>query len=202
MFEVKSLLTTHHNMPYINLRHDLYGITSLLDFRKETAAPLCELTQVLLRGESTLTESERELIAAYVSSLNECVFCSTAHSSASCLLPGGETTGMKPMLADLSELHITPKMKCLLQLAAKVQQGGSFVQQTDIDLAKDQGATDLEIHDTVMIAALFSLYNRYVDGLATRRPDDPGFYEALGKRVTTRGYKMPDDGYHALNYKP
>ena len=106
-------------MPHINLRNDLYGITSLLDFRKETAAPLCELTQVLLRGDSTLTESERELIAAYVSSLNDCVFCSSAHTSASCLLPGGETTGMKPMLDDLNKFNITPKTRSLLQLAAK-----------------------------------------------------------------------------------
>ena len=188
-------------MPHINLRDDLFGITSLLDFRKETAAPLCELTQVLLRGDSTLTESERELIAAYVSSLNDCVFCSSAHTSASCLLPGGETTGMKPMLDDLNKFNITPKTRSLLQLAAKVQPGGLYVQQIDIDIAKDQGATDLEIHDTVMIAALFSLYNRYVDGLATRRPADPEFYIALGTRVTTRGYKMPEDGYHALQYK-
>ena len=189
-------------MPHIKLRDDLYGITSLLDFRKETAAPLCELTQVLLRGESTLTESERELIAAYVSSLNDCVFCSSAHTAATCLLPEGEATGMKPMLDDLNELNITPKMKSLLEVAEKVKQGGIHVQQADIDLAKEQGATDLEIHDTVMIAALFCLYNRYVDGLATRMPDDPEFYEALGKRVTTRGYKMPEDGYHALQYKP
>ena len=185
-------------MPHIKLREDLYGITSLLDFRKETAAPLCELTQVLLRGESTLTEAERELIAAYVSSLNDCVFCSSAHTAATCALPGGQETGMKPMLTDIENLDLTPKMKSLLQLAGKVQQGGNRVQQYDVDLAKENGATDLEIHDTVMIAALFNLYNRYVDGLATRRPEDPEFYIALGNRITTRGYKMPEDGYHAL----
>jgi uncharacterized peroxidase-related enzyme len=187
-------------MPYIHLRDDLYGITSLLDFRKETAAPLCELTQVLLRGESTLTPAERELIAAYVSSLNDCVFCSSAHSAATCALPGGDATGMKPMMEDISALHISQKMISLLQLAAKVQQGGLYVKQEDVDEAKEVGATDLEIHDTVLIAALFCLYNRYVDGLATRRSEDPEFYKALGQRVTTRGYKMPEDGYHPLIY--
>ena len=79
-------------MPHIDLRSDLFGITSLLDYRKEAAGPLCELTQVLLRGESTLTESERELIAAYVSYLNECSFCTAAHATASCLLPSGEAS--------------------------------------------------------------------------------------------------------------
>src|SRR5262245_7938557 len=139
-------------MPHINLREDLFGITSLLDFRKETAAPLCELTHVLLRGESSLTQAERELIAAYVSALNECVFCSSAHTATTCALPGGDETGMQPMIRDLDALNITSKMKSLLQLAAKVQQGGIHVQLSDIEWAKENGATDLEIHDTVMIA--------------------------------------------------
>ena len=187
-------------MPFIDLRPDLFGITSLLDFRKETAAPLCELTQVLLRGESTLTESERELIAAYVSSLNECVFCSNAHTAATCLLPGGEATGMEPLLNDIDQLNISAKMKSLLLVAGKVKESGKLVQQEDIDHAKEAGATDMEIHDTVLIAALFCLYNRYVDGLCTQRPKDPSFYQALGARITTRGYRMPEDGYHTLNY--
>jgi len=188
-------------MPYIHLRDDLYGITSLLDFRKETAAPLCELTHVLLRGPSTLTEAERELIAAYVSSLNECVFCSSAHAAATCTLPGGEETGMQAMGKEVNHLNITSKMKSLLFLAAKVQQGGLHVQPADIDIAKENGASDLEIHDTVLIAALFCLYNRYVDGLATRRPVDNAFYTALGQRLSNRGYAMPEDGYHALKYE-
>jgi uncharacterized peroxidase-related enzyme len=188
-------------MPYITLRPDLYGITSLLDFRKETAAPLCELTQTVLRGESPLSESERELIAAYVSSLNDCIFCSSAHTAATCHLPGGMATGMTPMQKDLNSLTISDKMKSLLRIAALVNESGRAVQQHDVDHAKEQGATDREIHDTVLITAVFNLYNRYVDGLQTRRPDDPAFYDALGTRITTRGYQMPQDGYHALLFK-
>lgn len=187
-------------MAYINLRTDLFGITSLLDFRPETAAPLCRLTQILLRGQSTLTEAERELIAAHVSSLNECKFCSTAHTAATCLLPGGRETGIEPMQTDLDVLQLSDKMKCLLSIAAKVQKNGNQVTQGDIDLARQSGATDLEIHDTVLIAALFCLYNRYVDGLGTMTPSDPEFYTHLGKRITTRGYLMPEDGYHPADY--
>ncbi|ANE49223.1 carboxymuconolactone decarboxylase family protein [Flavisolibacter tropicus] len=172
-------------MPHINLRTDLFGITSLLDYRKEVAKPLCELTQLLLRGESTLSEAEREMIAAHVSYLNECKFCSSAHHAAACVLPGGD----KPA---------TGKMKSLLAIAEKVQLGGNHVHQEQVDEARQQGATDREIHDTVLIAALFCLYNRYVDGLATVAPADPNFYAALAKRITTRGYRMPEDGYHAL----
>ncbi len=188
-------------MPHINLKPGLFGITSVLDFRPETAAPLCELTQLLLRGESSLTETEREMIAAHVSSLNECVFCSSAHTAATCLLPGGNETGIQPMLTTLDSLHITDKMKSLLRIAAKVQQSGRNVTQEDVDHAKANGSTDREIHNTVLIAALFCLYNRYVDGLATLTPTDPEFYQTLGKRITTRGYKMPTHGYHTSDYK-
>jgi hypothetical protein len=50
------------------------------------------------------------------------------------------------------------------------------------------GATDLEIHDTVLIAAAFCMYNRYVDGLATSAPRDPEFYIATGARLAEEGY--------------
>ncbi len=185
-------------MPHIELRSDLCGITSLLDYRKASAGPLCELTQLLLRGESTLTEAERELIAAYVSYLNECSFCTAAHSTAACLLPGGNASLIETMKYDAQEMNAGDKIKSLLKIAAKVQQGGPHVTPNDVDVARSNGATDMEIHDTVLIAALFCLYNRYVDGLATVTPENPSYYEALGKRITTRGYQMPGDGYQPL----
>ncbi|MEO6130663.1 MAG: carboxymuconolactone decarboxylase family protein [Saprospiraceae bacterium] len=185
-------------MPHIDLRSDLYGITSLLDYRKEAAVPLCELTQLLLRGESTLKESERELIAAYVSYLNECAFCTSAHSSAACLLPGGNKSFIASMNMEPDKMEVGHKIKSLLKIAAKVQEGGLNVTEEDAEAARYHGASDMEIHDTVLIAALFCMYNRYVDGLATKKPEDPSFYEALGKRITMRGYLMPDDGYHPL----
>lgn len=185
-------------MPFIQLRKDLFGITSLLDYRREAARPLCELTQILLRGESTLTEAERELIAAYVSYLNECDFCSAAHGFAACILPGGSADVLHAVRNNISTAPVSEKMKALLGIAAKVHQGGNKVSQADIDSAKQKGVTDMELHDTVLIAALFCFYNRYVDGLATQRPEDPLFYEALAKRITTRGYSMPEAGYHPL----
>ena len=185
-------------MPHIKLREDLFGITSLLDFRKEAAGPLCSLTHILLRGESTLSQSERELIAGYVSYLNECSFCSQAHEAAACMLPGGSRDQTEGLHISINHPDISDKMKPLLRIAAKVKQSGSAVTPGDIEDAKQNGATDLEIHDTVLIAALFCFYNSYVDGLATVAPADPAYYEALAKRITTRGYTMPSDGYHSL----
>ena len=77
-------------MPHITLNSDEPGIRGLLRFRPETGRPISELAEVLLRGPSTLTRGERELIAAYVSALNHCQYCSSSHSaSAAAQLPGG-----------------------------------------------------------------------------------------------------------------
>jgi AhpD family alkylhydroperoxidase len=173
-------------MPHIAVRDDLVGITSLLAARPEAAAPLCELTDVLLRGPSTLSAVERERIAAHVSALNECSYCTQAHEAAACALPG----------ADVGPT--TPKLAALLVLAGRVQQSGRTVTPEVIAAARAVGATDAEIHDTVLIAALFCLYNRYVDGLAATTPPDPAYYRTLGSRLASRGYRMPADGYRPL----
>lgn len=181
-------------MAHISLPEGLPGITGLLEYRLDTAQPIRELTQVLLRGPSTLTEGERELIATYVSSRNQCTFCVTAHTAAADLLLGEHETS-EAVKTDLDTAPVSDKMKALLTIAGKVQQDGRTVTETDVAEARRHGATDVEIHDTVLIAALFCLYNRYVDGLATFTPDEPGFYETLAERIVRRGYIRPEGGY-------
>lgn len=184
-------------MPYIPLEDHLPGITGLLEYRKDSAAPIRALTQVLLRGESTLTEAERELIATIVSSGNGCRFCTQAHTAAANVLLG-ETETTACMLTDLASTPVTEKMKALLVIADQVRQSGKAVTQESIRTAREAGATDLEIHDTVLIAALFCLYNRYVDGLATVTPDQPEFYNNLGQRLKDNGYNRLAHGYDHL----
>ncbi len=82
-------------------------------------------------------------------------------------------------------------MKALLNIAGKVQQSGKLVTHEDIAEARKHGAGDRDIHDTVLIAATFSLFNRYVDGLATLTPTDQKDYEPMGKRLATVGYVSP-----------
>lgn len=188
-------------MPHITLRSDLYGITSVLDYKQRTARPICDLTQLLLRGPSSLTEAERELIATYTSYLNDCTFCQTAHTAATCLLPGGDDAVVAAVKRDLETAPVSEKMHALLRITAKVQKSGSQMTFEDAEAARQAGATDLEIHDTVLITALFCLYNRYVDGLATVTPTDPDFYQGLGRRITTRGYAVPPGGYQPFVYK-
>jgi len=184
-------------MPYIPLEDHLPGITGLLEYRKDTAQPIRELTQFLLRGPSSLTEGERELIATIVSHRNECTFCVTAHTAAADILLGEEetTAGVKK---DILTAPVSDKMKTLLTIAAQVQESGKSVTPESIQKAKEAGATDIEIHDTVLIAALFCLYNRYVDGLSTVTPADPNFYKGLGKRLKDHGYNRLPQGYDHL----
>ena len=178
-------------MAHINVEDGVPGIRSLVMFRPETGKPLYELAQVLLRGESTLTEAERELIAAYVSKRNDTMFCMMSHAAASRALYGDDKNIVDDVLNDIKHANISDKMKALLNIAGKVQVLGKEVTQQDVDAARDEGATDKEIHDTVLIAAAFSMFNRYVDGLASFTPTDEKEYEAMGKRMAEKGYVAP-----------
>ena len=179
-------------MAYIELNNGLPGITGLLENRVDTAAPIRELTQILLRGENSLTEMERELVATIVSFKNQCRFCTNAHA-ATVIALGGSQELLNKVYHDLENAPLSEKMKALLVIGAKVQEIGKAVLPEHISRAKKAGATDTEIHDTVLIAALFCLYNRYVDGLGTYCPQDPAYYQKLASRLVTIGYDRPKD---------
>lgn len=181
-------------MPHIVLP-DLPGIRALMTYRPETSKPLNELAEVLLRGPSTLTRGERELIAAVVSFRNECTYCCSIHGAAAAQqLEGGEDL-VAAAKQNLAGVALSDKMKALLTIAGHVQRGGKNVTEQDIAQARESGATDLEIHDTVLIAAAFCMFNRYVDGLATFTPDDPQFYRERGALIVEKGYESLSRAY-------
>jgi uncharacterized peroxidase-related enzyme len=181
-------------MPHISLPDGLPGILGPMVFRPETARPLNELAEILLRGPSTLSRGERELIATYVSSENECFFCQNVHGAvAACQLEGDEEL-VVAVKGDFQHSAVSPKLKALLAIAGKVQKGGKCVLESDIQWAREHNATDVEIHDTVLIAAAFCMYNRYVDGLATWAPQDPSVYRQQGARLAQHGYEASTDG--------
>ena len=178
-------------MPHIDLPVGVPGIRSAMMFRPETAVPLNMLAETLLRGDNTLTRGERELIAAYVSNLNECVFCQTSHSTFAAKQLDGGIELVDRVKADPDGAPISDKLRALLRIAAKVRADGRSVTPEDVDAARAEGATDVEIHDTVLIAAAFCMYNRYVDGLATWTPTDPAIYDEMGDRIVAQGYLRP-----------
>jgi uncharacterized peroxidase-related enzyme len=179
-------------MAYIPLNNSLPGITGLLENRLDTAAPIREITQILLRGEHSLSPMERELIATIVSYKNQCRFCMRAHAATVVALGGTEDL-LNAVYTDPEGAPLSEKMKALLSIAAKVQDSGKGVSPEQIHRARKAGATDIEIHDTVLIAALFCLYNRYVDGLGTYCPEDPAYYRKLATRLASIGYDRPKD---------
>ena len=175
-------------MPHIKLPDGHAGIRGAMAFRPETARPLNDLVEILLHGPHSLSAGERELIATYVSYLNDCHFCQSIHGAIAAASLNGDEELVKRVKADFQHAAISEKLKALLVIASKVQKGGKNVTPEDVAHARDLGATDLEIHDTVLIAAAFCMFNRYVDGLDTWQPHDEAMYRERGKRVAREGY--------------
>lgn len=180
-------------MAYIELNNDFPGISGLMAFRPETAGPLNDLAEVLLRAENSLSVGERELIATFVSAQNDCFFCQQSHGGYAQYFMECDTGFIDQIKKDYLTADIPEKLKALLSIAANVARGGKFVKPEQIQKARDLGATDQEIHDTVLIAAAFCMFNRYVDGLGTTAPEDRQYYINRAAKRTHLGYK---------NYKP
>ena len=176
-------------MSFIQTGNSYPGILGLLYYKSSTGKTLSSFAHSLLKGPSGLTSGERELIASYVSKLNQCDLCCDSHSAAAaCHLNQNEL--VEQVKKDFRQAAISPKMKALLEIATKVQKSGREVMTSDIDKARQQGASDQDIHDAVLIAAAFCMFNRYVDGLGTIPAQDDEYPE-MGKQLAHRGYKYP-----------
>lgn len=174
-------------MPHIDIPEEIPGIRGLMSFKPTWGQPLLVLAQTLLRGDSSLSEGERELIAAYVSARNECRFCFGSHAAAAReLLEDPELMNM--VVDDVMSAPLTDRLRALLELAALVQQSGRDVTEATINNARASGASDEDIHDTVLIAAAFCMFNRYVDGLDAITPEDDTAYKEMGKVLAFAGY--------------
>jgi len=175
-------------MPYIDVDKNLPGIRSLMAYSPETAEPLGALAEILLRSHTGLSPTERELIGTYVSYLNDCFYCHHSHGEIAVCYLNGDRNLVDAVRRDYRTAPISEKLKSLLQIAGKVQKSGKSVLPEDIENARQQGATDRDIHDTVLIAAAFCLFNRYVDGLATVAPQDMSSYPLRARQIVESGY--------------
>ncbi len=175
-------------MPYINVDENLPGIRSLMAFSPETATPMGELANLLLRSNEGLSMADRELIATHVSYLNDCFYCQQSHGAIAVCYLNGDNELVDHVKKDYLDADISDKLKALLTIAGSVQKGGKYVTPEQIEDAKSLGATDKDIHDTVLIAAAFCMFNRYVDGLAANTPTDLSSYPLRAKQIAERGY--------------
>jgi uncharacterized peroxidase-related enzyme len=178
-------------MAYIDLKNDLPGIRGPMVYRPETGSILNELAEVLLHDENnSLSRGERELIGAYVSSENDCFFCQHVHGAMAQHYFKSGAQFIDDVKKDFRSTSISEKLKSLLSIAGSVQKGGKQVTAGQIEKAKSLGATDTEIHDTVLIAAAFCMFNRYVDGLGTWAPQDRQVYIDRAPMRAEEGYSQ------------
>lgn len=176
-------------MPHIDLPNDAPGILGPMKKYPDTGRLISKLVEEVLRGPSPLEPGQRELIAAYTSSRNDCSFCTGAHSATAGELLGDKTL-VKQVKSNPETAPISEKMKALLAISAKVQEAPQDVTSEDVARARGEGATDKAIHDTVLITAVFSMCNRYVDGLDTQLPETEEEYDEHGKALAAKGYGL------------
>ncbi|WP_019856300.1 carboxymuconolactone decarboxylase family protein [Actinopolyspora mortivallis] len=175
-------------MPHIDIRNERPGILGLISYRPRTGRALVELTEALLRDEDGLSRGERELIAAAVSSGNDCTFCAEAHGAFAAHQLSGGSEVVEAACTNPHQAALPAKTRALLNLAEDVREGGRNVTEQRVAEARRAGADDRDIHDTVLIAAAFCMFNRYVDGLNAATPDDERFYEDLATTIVEHGY--------------
>lgn len=179
-------------MPHIQIPEGVPGILGPMAAYPETERHLNGLAESLLRGPSSLTPAERETIAASVSHGNACYFCTQSHAAVAREHLGEKRHVLDLVLEDRASAPIDEKLKALLEIAHKVREDARTVRPEDVERARAAGADDKAIHDTVLIAAAFCMYNRYVDGLATWAPRDPEVYRKIGVTLATQGYRGPN----------
>lgn len=176
-------------MAHITLPQNLPGIIGPMTAYKETAKPLNALAELLLSKETpNFSKAERETVASYVSFLNECIFCSESHGAVADYHWKKPGTA-KNVWENLNTAPISDRLRALLHIAQKVQKSARSVNSDDIAAATKLGASEQDIHDTVLIAAAFCMYNRYVDGLNTFAPPrGDKSYQGMGEMLATKGY--------------
>ncbi|WP_337044062.1 carboxymuconolactone decarboxylase family protein [Emticicia sp. 17c] len=170
-------------MAYIQLPDNAIGMRGLMAFRPHLAPHLGAFTEGILSIDEGLSKAEREIIGTLVSKLNECQLCEGVHGAvAACYLNDDEAL-ISQIKENYENAPITDKLKSLLAIAASVQKSGKSVSVSQIERAKALGATDIEIHDTVIIAATFCFFNRYLDGLGITPIEDPEVFRERGRMI-------------------
>lgn len=151
----------------------------------ETSKPLLAYHEVLLRGPSPLSVAERELIAGYVSGLNECQYCHGVHEATARAF-GIPADLMAHLLDDVERAPVSEKLKPLLRYVRKLTESPARITQADAEAVFAAGWTDQALHDAVSVCALFNFMNRLVEGLGIRAAEN--YFDAGSKRLHDIGY--------------
>jgi uncharacterized peroxidase-related enzyme len=171
-------------MPFVPSLPKGASLLNLFKAFPETSIPLIQFHEALLRGPSSFTEGERELIAAYVSGLNHCRYCHGVHSATAELL--GIKREMVDSRIDIDGVAIDPKMRPVLRYARKLTQQPNSLTQADADAIFAAGWEESALYYTVAVTALFNFMNRFVEGMGIEL--DPSYVKPASERLARRGY--------------
>ncbi len=150
-----------------------------------TAAPLLDYHEALMRGDSSLTVGERELIAAYVSGLNSCTYCFGVHQVTAETFGISEET-MSALVEDVETAPVEERMRPLLRYVGKLTRTPAQVTPREAQAVLDAGWDEQALHDAVSVCGLFNLMNRLVDGLGVTAGGD--YFDLSGRRLAETGY--------------
>jgi len=167
------------------------GIRAALAAYPDTAGPLMALAEAVLRGPSSLEPSERELLAAAVSGANGCRFCALSHGAAARELLADRSPWVDAVLAGGLAPDLPPRLAGLVTLARAVAASPHGRADAEAQAARQAGASDRDLHDTILVTGLFCLFNRYVDGLGVPEPASEADYGPMGRRLASQGYHSP-----------
>ncbi len=145
------------------------------------------LAQAVLRGPSPIDAKTRELVAAYVSSRNECAYCTHSHAAVARRL--GDARVDDAIAGKLDAFD--EKTRSFLAIAEHVRAGIAPLPNALVSAARAAGADDVAIHDVILVAAAFSMFNRYVESTgALTPPADAESYVTNAERLATKGYNV------------
>ncbi len=147
----------------------------------ETAGPLAAYTQAVMRGPSPFSVAERELLAAYVSGLNDCGFCQGVHTATAARF-GVDAGLLGSLLAELPTEAVREALRPVLAYVRTLTLTPSRLSWADAQAVFAAGWDDRALHDAVMVCGLFNLMNRFVDGLGIRA--DQQFYAAAADQLS------------------
>ena len=142
--------------------------------RPDVYEPFVRMVERVTRGDSPFTRGQRELMGAFVSSLNACSLCVDIHTRAA------EAESVDPVADD-------EKLAPVLALLRKLTESPEKVVAADVDAVRAAGWDDDAVHDAVLIACIAGFMNRFVFGLGIEADD--AYKEAAGLAVHDRGYQ-------------
>jgi uncharacterized peroxidase-related enzyme len=171
-------------MPFIPSLPKGASLLNLFKAFPETSIPLIQFHEALLRGPSPFTEGERELIASYVSGLNQCRYCHGVHSATAELL--GVKRELVDSQIDIDGAAVDPKMRPVLRYARKLTLQPNSLTQADTDAIFAAGWEEPALYYMVAVTALFNFMNRLVEGMGIEL--DPSYVKPASERLAKRGY--------------